>query len=97
MDAESGSRALGAVNDLVELLRLAQGAADRVEKEVHGASYEEAGIVAHELHRLLRLAESLRNDTGELVSREESQNVARGHPLRRASDHGVLRILRRAN
>jgi hypothetical protein len=98
MDAESGSRALCAVSDLVELLGLAQGAADRVEKEVHGASYEEAELISRELHRVRRLAERLKNDTAELVSREESQNVSRGHPLRRASDHrGGQRLLRGAN
>jgi hypothetical protein len=98
MDAESGSRALGAAGDLVELLRLAQSAADRIEKEVHGASYEEADLIARELHRLRRLAERLKSDTGQLVSREESENVYRGHPLRRSSDGGgALRFLRRAN
>ena len=97
MDSESSSRALGAVSDLIELLRLAQGAADRVEKEVHGASYEEADLIARELHRLRRLAERLRSDTGQLVRREESENVARGHPLRRASDRGSGRLSRTAN
>jgi hypothetical protein len=89
MDAESSSRALSAVNDLVELMRLAQSAADRVEHEVHGASYEEAELVARELHRLRRLAERLKADTERLVSREESANAARGHPLRRAADRGM--------
>jgi hypothetical protein len=34
MDAEAGSRALSAANDLVELLRLTQGALERIEREV---------------------------------------------------------------
>jgi hypothetical protein len=89
MDAESSSRALSAVNDLVELMRLAQSAADRVEHEVHGASYEEADLIARELHRLRRLAERLKADTERLVSREQSATVVRGHPLRRAADHGI--------
>jgi hypothetical protein len=91
MDPESGSRALSAVNDLVELMRLAQSAADRVEREVHGPSYEEADLIARELQRLRRLAERLKGDTERLVSREESANAARGHPLRRASDRGMGR------
>ena len=45
MDPESSSRALGAVNDLIELLRLAQSTADRLEHEVHGASYEQANQI----------------------------------------------------
>jgi hypothetical protein len=97
MDAESSSRALGAVSDLIELLRLAQSAADRVEKEVHGPSYEEAELIARELHRLRRLAERLKSDTGQLVRREESENVSRGHPLRRSSDLGTGRFSRAAN
>jgi hypothetical protein len=91
MDPESSSRALAAVNDLVELMRLAQSAADRVEHEVHGPSYEEADLIARELHRLRRLAERLKGDTERLVSREESDNAARGHPLRRASDRRMGR------
>jgi protein required for attachment to host cells len=89
MDAESSSRALSAVNDLVELMRLAQSAADRVEHEVHGASYEEALLVARELQRLRRLAERLKADTERFVSRQEAANVVRGHPLRRAADRGL--------
>jgi hypothetical protein len=89
MDAESSSRALSAVNDLLELMRLAQSAADRVEHEVHGASYEEADLIARELHRLRRLAERLKADTERLVSREQSATVARGPPLRRAADRGI--------
>jgi hypothetical protein len=97
MDTESGSRALGAASDLVELLRLAQSAADRIEKEVHGASYEEADLIARELHRLRRLAERLKGDTDSLVSREQSETVSRGHPLRRSGDRGALRSVPRAN
>lgn len=86
MDPESSSRALSAVNDLVELMSLAQSAADRVEHEVHGPSYEEADLIARELHRLRGLAERLKVDTERHVSGEESTNAARGHPLRRAAD-----------
>ena len=46
MDAESGSRALSAVNDLLELLRLAQGAAERLEHEVYGPSFQQAELIA---------------------------------------------------
>jgi hypothetical protein len=88
MDSESSSRALGAVNDLVELLRLAQAATERLEHEVHGPSYEMTDLIARELHRLRRLGERLRSDTEQLVSRESAANDARGHPLRRASDRG---------
>src|SRR4051812_39787644 len=86
MDPESGSRALNAVNALMELRRPAQSAADRLEHEVHGASYEQAELLARELHRLRRVSESLKSNTEQLVSNEQSATVTRGHPLRRASD-----------
>ena len=91
MDSESASRALSAVNDLVELLRLAQSSAERVEHEVHGPAYEVTDLIARDLHRLRRLAERLRTDTERLVSNESAGNAARGHPLRRASDRGSRR------
>jgi len=86
MDAETSSRALHAANDLVEVLRLAQGSVERVAQEVHGAPFERADQIAHDLQRLRRVAERLRADLQDLVSREESASAARGHPLRRASD-----------
>lgn len=91
MDSESSSRALAAVNDLVELLRLAQGAAERVEREVHGPSYEMTDVIARELHRLRRLAERLRLDTERLVSQESAASASRGYPLRRATDRASRR------
>jgi hypothetical protein len=87
MDAETGSRALHAANDLVEVLRLAQGAIERVAQEVHGAPFEQADRLAHDMQRLRRLAERLQGDIERFVSREESAAGERGHPLRRASDH----------
>lgn len=86
MDSESSSRALGAVSDLVELVRLAQSAAERLEHEVHGPSYELTDLIARELHRLRRLSERLRADTERLVSQEGAAASQRGHPLRRATD-----------
>jgi hypothetical protein len=96
MDSESGSRALSAVADLVELLRLAQSAAERLEHEVHGPSYEMTDLIARELHRLRRLSERLQGDTERLVSQESAASAARGHPLRRASDRG-RRVPQRPN
>ena len=91
MDSESTSRALGAVNDLVELLRLAQAATERLEHEVHGPAYEMTDLIARELHRLRRLGERLRTDTERMVSQESVANAKRGHPLRRSSDRAARR------
>jgi hypothetical protein len=86
MDAESGSRTLHAAADLVELLRLAQSAAERLGRELHGAAFEQAELIGRDIHALRSLAEKLQAETEKLVSREESASVSRGHPLRRASD-----------
>ena len=88
MDAESASRTLHAAADLVELLRLTQGAAERVVREVHGASFEQAELIARDIHRLRRLAEKLQAEIERVVSHAQSASIARGHPLRRASDRG---------
>ena len=87
MDAEAGSRALSAANDLVELLRLAQSAAERVAQEVYGVAYEHAELIERELQRLRRSADRMQKTVEEYVSREEGASVERGHPMRRASDH----------
>jgi hypothetical protein len=86
MDAETGSRALNAANDLIELLRLTQGAIERVAQEVHGAPFEQADQMARDMQRLRRVAERLQADIERFVSREESATLGRGHPLRRAAD-----------
>ena len=86
MDAESGSRALSAINDLCELLRLALGAAERVEQEVHGPSFEHADLIARDVQRIRRSADALKGKIETFVTQEASANVERGHPLRRNSD-----------
>jgi hypothetical protein len=42
MNAESDSRALSAIEDLVHLLQLAEGAAQRLAQEVHGPAFDHA-------------------------------------------------------
>ncbi|MGQ0651231.1 MAG: hypothetical protein ACT4P4_03010 [Betaproteobacteria bacterium] len=93
MDPDSGSRALSAVSDLNELLRLAASAAERAAQETFGPAYEHAELIARDLQRLRRSAEKLQRSVEAFVQREESAMVSRGHPLRRASDRsaGALR------
>ena len=86
MYAESGSRTLHAAADLVELLRLAQSAAERLGQEVHGNAFQQAELIGRDIHGLRSLAERLQAEIEALVSREESASVSRGHPLRRATD-----------
>src|SRR5262249_41899402 len=86
MDAETGSRALHAASDVVELLGLAQGAIERVAQEVHGIPFEQADQIAREMRRLHRLAERLQAEAERLVNTEHHAATVRGHPLRRSSD-----------
>ena len=86
MDAESGSRALSAIDDLVELLRLARGASERLEQEVHGPAFEHADLIARDVQRLHRSAGALKKRVEGFVSEEAAHNADRGHPLRRHSD-----------
>jgi hypothetical protein len=86
MNAESGSRALAAANDLLELLRLAQSATERLEQEVYGPAFEHAELLARDIQRLRRSAEKLQGDLERFVSKEESATLAGRHPLRRATD-----------
>ena len=86
MDAQSGSRALAAANDLVELLRLAHGAAERLANEVYGRHFERAELVQGELQRLRRSTDQLLKDVERFVAEEEAGTSSRGHPLRRAGD-----------
>ena len=60
MDSESGGRALTAARDLIELLRLAQSAADRLEHEVHGPAYEHYEFLARVFERLWERGETVR-------------------------------------
>ena len=90
MDAETRSRALSAANDLAELLRLANSAAERVAQEVYGVSFEHAELIARELQRLRRSADKLTQDVESYVAREEAATTQRGHPLRRAGDRRAL-------
>src|SRR5258708_3497756 len=85
MDGASGSRTLGAANDLVELLRLAQSAAERLEQEVFGPQFEHAELIARDMQRLRRSAEKLQADIGRFVAREQSQTSERGHPPRQST------------
>lgn len=86
MDAQSGSRALGAANDLVELLRLAQSAAERLASEVYGPQFEHAELLQRDLQRLRRGTDLLLKHVERFVAEEETGTVRRGHPLRRADD-----------
>jgi len=70
MNAESDSRALSAIEDLVHLLQLAEGAAQRLAQEVHGLAFDHAELIVQELRRLRRSTDSLRVTTEHFAGAE---------------------------
>lgn len=60
--AEQGSRALDAVADLQDLLRLAHEALHRIKQDVHGKSYDSAEIMSLKLHDLRREVDKFSED-----------------------------------
>jgi hypothetical protein len=67
MNLDAGRRALDAAEDLVDILRLAHSAVQRIEKEIYGPALKEADEVSQSLHRARRLAEVLRAEVERLV------------------------------
>ena len=70
MNPESDSRALSAIEDLLQLLQLAEGAAQRLAQEVHGPSFDHAELIVRELRRLRRSADTLHGTTERMVGAE---------------------------
>ncbi|OGA28129.1 MAG: hypothetical protein A3I01_06285 [Betaproteobacteria bacterium RIFCSPLOWO2_02_FULL_65_24] len=68
MNPEAGRRALDAADDLVDSLRLAHSAVQRIENELYGPVLGDADNVSQSLHRVRQAAEQLR---------AEVENVAR--------------------
>jgi len=57
--AEQGSRALEAVADLNDLLRLSHEALHRLKQEVHGDTYDSVEVLSRKLHDFRHEAEML--------------------------------------
>lgn len=57
--AEQSSRALDAISDLKDLLRLSHEALHRLKQDVHGDTYDSVEILSLKLHDLRHEAEML--------------------------------------
>ncbi len=78
MIGDSTSRALNAINDLVDLLRLAHGAVERVEKEVHGTIvYDRADAMSQDIRDMRRTAEGLRAEVERFVKEQAAASMER--------------------
>ncbi len=76
MISDSTSRALNAVSDLVDLLRLAHGAAERVGKEVHGSGvFDSADQMSHDIRDLRRVAEGLRAVVERFIQEQAAASI----------------------
>jgi hypothetical protein len=78
------SRALDGIDDLIASLRIAHGAARRVEMEMHGSMFEDAHRMSHAIHEVRRFAEQLKNEVEQFLGAE------------RAAERGELRSNGRA-
>jgi hypothetical protein len=75
---DSTSRALNAINDLVDLLRLAHGAAGRVEREVHGSlAFDHAEQVSQSVREIRQTAEGLRTEVERFVKEQAAASMER--------------------
>lgn len=59
---EEGSKALDAAADLIDLLRLAHQATQRLIREVHANDFEGAESISRKLHELRKEADRLNDD-----------------------------------
>jgi hypothetical protein len=76
MNTQSAARALGAANDLMQLMRLAEAAAVRLAQELHGLSYEHAMLIARGLARLRHRGDELEVEVENRVWREPADTTA---------------------
>ncbi|OFZ72428.1 MAG: hypothetical protein A2W04_09560 [Betaproteobacteria bacterium RBG_16_64_9] len=76
MNPDAGRRALDASDDLVDSLRLAHSAVQRIENELYGAVLKDADNVSQSLHRVRQSAEQLRAEVEQFV-REAHSSTSR--------------------
>ena len=69
-NSDSERRALDAIDDLIDALRIAHGAARRVENEMHGRVFDDADRMSHTIHDVRRFAEQLKHEVEHFLGRE---------------------------
>jgi uncharacterized membrane protein len=93
VNTDSGRRALDAVEDLVNSLRLAHGAVQRIENELYGPVLNDADNLSQSLHRVRQFAEKLRAEVEQFVidqprrETSEAEHRARRAPPPRSGSH----------
>jgi hypothetical protein len=76
MISDSTTRALHAITDLQDLLRLAHGAAERVEKEVHdGDAFDHADEMSRGIRDLRQSAERLRVEVERFIKAQAAASL----------------------
>ena len=75
MISDSTTRALNAIQDLEDLLRLAHGAAERVEKEVHGFAFDHADDMSRGMREMRQTAERLRVEVERFIREQAAASL----------------------
>jgi hypothetical protein len=79
LTSDSERRALDAINDLIDALRIAHGAARRVENEMHGRVFDDADRMSHTIHEVRQFAEQLKHEVEHFLGQERhAMNLSRG-------------------
>jgi hypothetical protein len=76
MISDSTTRALNAINDLGDLLRLAHGAAERVQREVHGSvAFDRANQMSQSMREIRVAAEDLRFEVERFIKEQAAASL----------------------
>jgi hypothetical protein len=76
MISDSTTRALNAIQDLEDLLRLAHGAAERVEKEVHdGSVFDHADEMSRQIREIRQSATELRFEVERFIKAQAAASM----------------------
>ena len=76
MISDATTRALHAITDLQDLLRLAHGAAERVEKEVHdGDVFDRADEMSRGIHELRQSAQALHAEVERFIKEQAAASL----------------------
>lgn len=72
LNEDAERRALDGIEDLIASLRIAHGAARRVEMEMHGSVFEDADRMSHAIHEVRRFAERLKREVEQFLGAERA-------------------------
>jgi hypothetical protein len=75
MISDSTTRALNALNDLYDLLKLAQSASERVEKEVHGPVFDRVADLSRHIREVRAAAAELQRQVEQFIKEQAAASI----------------------